>query len=97
MSARQALDTAVRELRARLARPGNDFAWSSWKDQAAALAEVDRLLLGLRAGRASGLDALLSPTGPAQEVALASGWGEDYLVLAGNIERALRAAKLPPE
>lgn len=82
------LEAAVLELRALLARADNDFAWSSWRDQAAALAEIDRLLARLRAGREPSLTVLLAPAGPVQEVALSSGWGTEFLALARRIEAA---------
>jgi hypothetical protein len=84
-----ALEEAVLELRALLARPDNDYSWSSWPDPAAALAEVDRHLAQLRAGVVPDLSMLLVATGPAQEVALSSGWGDAYLALAERIEQAL--------
>jgi hypothetical protein len=73
---------------------GNDFAWSSWKDQREALGEITALLTALEAGdlpdRAD-VAILFAPTGPIQEVSLASGWGETFLKLA---ERYDYAAKL---
>lgn len=84
-----ALDTALRELRALLARPDNDFTWSSWIDQDAALAELDGYLAQIGQGRVPELSILLLPTGPAQEVSLSSGWGEEYLAVAGRLELVL--------
>ena len=39
----QGLIDLMLDVRTRLALPGNDFAWSSWPDQQAALAEIDAL------------------------------------------------------
>jgi hypothetical protein len=86
-----ALEQAVRDLRSWLARPDNDFTWSSWIDQGAALAEIDRHLEHLQRGELPDLSMLLVPTGPAQEVSVSSGWGREYLEVAQRIERELRA------
>ena len=83
------LQQAVQALRNLLARPDNDFSWSSWPDQAAALAEIDQHLDWLSRGGVPDLSLLLVPTGPAQEVSLSSGWGEEYLQVAERIEAAL--------
>ena len=46
---RELLDV-LRETRAMLARPDNEFMWSSWEDADAALSEVDGLIERLEAG-----------------------------------------------
>jgi hypothetical protein len=84
-----ALEQAVRELRSWLARPDNDFTWSSWTDQHAALAEVDRQLRRLHRNELPDLSMLLVPTGPAQEVSVSSGWAREYLQVAERIESEL--------
>ena len=89
----------LREARAFLARPGNDFAWSSWGDAGAALAEVDRLLAALEAGRLPDrltVSVLFAPTGPIQEVSLSSGWGYEFLALAARCDAAVEAAYNTP-
>jgi hypothetical protein len=83
------LEQAVLDLRALLARQENDFSWSSWADQTAALAEIDRHLDWIRRGAVPDLSALLMPTGPAQEVSLSSGWGTEFLQVAERIEQEL--------
>lgn len=93
MPTHPSLEQALLDLRALLARPDNDFSWSSWLDQGAALAEIDRHLAELRAGAVPELDVLLAPTGPAQEVSLGSGWARDYLHVADTIERELARAR----
>jgi hypothetical protein len=84
----------LRDTRARLADPGNDFSWSSWEDQAAALREMDDLIAGAIVGNPSKstLDVLYMPTGPIQEVSLSSGWGQDFLELAGRYDVAIAIA-----
>jgi nucleotide-binding universal stress UspA family protein len=94
-TARQELADVLREARALLARPGNDFAWSSWADAAAALAEVDRLIAALEADRLPprlAVSVLFAPTGPIQEVSLSSGWADEFLALAGRCDAAVEAA-----
>lgn len=85
------LTAILRGFRELLARPGNNFDWSSWEDADAALVEVDRLLASLDAGRLPAHRAvavLFLPTGPAQEVALSSGWGDEFEAVAGRFDEA---------
>ena len=89
----QALLDVLRETRTLLARPDNNFDWSSWKNADAALEEIDALIESLRNG--AGLDAaqlrvLFAPTGPIQEVSLSSGWADAFLELADRIDAATR-------
>jgi hypothetical protein len=83
--------SVLRDTRAKLADSGNDFIWSSWEGQPAALAELDRHIDALAAGQIDKpvLDVLFAPTGPIQEVSLASSWGEDFLVLAERYDAAI--------
>ncbi len=90
MASIQRLIAPLLELRALLARPGNDFSWSSWEDAADALACVDEQLAQLGAGVVPDLSLLLVPTCPAQEVSLSSGWAKEYLAVAARIEDALK-------
>jgi len=82
----------LREAREFLARPNNDFAWSSWEDDAAALREVDNLIARMESGNLpsrSELTVLFLPTGPIQEVSVSSGWGDEFLNLADRFDAAL--------
>jgi hypothetical protein len=93
--ARQQLANVLREARSLLALPGNDFAWSSWEDTGAALAEVDGLIATLEAGRLPSrltVSVLFAPTGPIQEVSLSSGWADEFLALAARCDAAVEAA-----
>jgi hypothetical protein len=93
--ARQQLANVLRETRALLALPDNDFAWSSWGDADAALAEVDGLIAALAAGRLPSrltVSVLFAPTGPIQEVSLSSGWAAEFLALAARCDAAVEAA-----
>jgi hypothetical protein len=81
-------------LRARdlVARPENDFSWSSWRDVEAALEEIDGILSRLQAGdlpERADMSILFAPTGPMQELALSSGWGNRFLGLASEFDAAV--------
>ena len=83
----------LQEARALLARPNNDFAWSSWNDASAALRELDGHITRLQAGELpsrADLDVLFLPTGPIQEVSVSSGWGGQFLALANRFDAAMR-------
>jgi hypothetical protein len=91
MDARQQLVEVLRESRALLALPGNDFAWSSWEDAPAALAELDRQIAAIEGGRLPpqlDLAVLFAPTGPMQEVSLSSGWAQQFLEVAARFDAA---------
>jgi len=79
-----AILTEVREL---LSSPQNDFAWSTWRNREAALAEMDEVMRRARAGSVSELSILFAPTGPIQEVSSSSGWGDRFLDLAERLDR----------
>ncbi len=88
---RQELLNVLRQAQALLALPGNDYAWSSWKDAAAALAELDRQIAAIENGRLPSqpdLAVLFAPTGPIQEVSLSSGWGHEFRALAASFDAA---------
>lgn len=89
---RQELVEVLREARALLARPGNDFDWSSWRDANHALQEVDGLIRQIASGRLpdrGDLSILFVPTGPMQEAALSSGWGNEFLAVANRCDAAV--------
>ena len=74
-----------------LSLPDNDFAWSSWADQSAAVAEVEALLELLEVGglpERTAVSVLFAPTGPMQEVSLSSGWADAFLKVAERYDRA---------
>lgn len=91
----KALLEVLRETRVLLARPENSFDWSSWKDSAAALAEIDAIIESVCNGAALDsmqLKVLFAPTGPIQEVSLSSGWSEAFLELAKRFDAAIETA-----
>lgn len=92
MSGRGELAAVLREARGLLAHPGNDFSWSSWETQADALAEIDRQITAVEAGRLPpepDLAVLFAPTGPIQEVSVSSGWAEEFLEVADRFDAAM--------
>lgn len=86
------LIAVMKEARVFLARPENDFAWSSWDDATAALREIDGVIEHLQADNLpprSDFTVLFLPTGPIQEVSLSSGWGDEFLKLAERFDAAM--------
>ena len=81
------------EARRLIALPENDFTWSSFIDQEAALEEIDGFIVALEAGTGSayGIGVLFLPTGPIQEVSLSSGWGDEFVALADRFDLAAAA------
>ena len=89
--AAEGLLAVLAETRSLLARPGNEFTWSRWTDGREALAELDALIAGVRAGNGSkmALASLFAPAGPIQDVSLSSGWAPEFLALAERFDKAL--------
>jgi hypothetical protein len=85
MADQSKLISQLQELRALLARPDNDFSWSSWENSEAALREIDSFISVAESGALPDIGILLVPTGPAQEVSLSSGWAEEFLAIANRI------------
>lgn len=75
-----------------VALPNNDFAWSSWPDQEAALAEIDDIIGQLQRGEIPDqmqMVGMFGPTGRMQEVSMSSGWGNRFLQLASEFDAAM--------
>ena len=75
-----------------VARPENDFSWSSWRDAEDALQEIDGIITRLQRGKVpatSEMSILFAPTGPMQELSLSSGWGNRFLGLASEFDAAM--------
>lgn len=88
------LTKILSETREYLARPDANFDWSSWPDQETALAEIDGALARLRDGHLPTMLAVLFvATGPIQEVALSSGWGNEFLKLANRFDECAARAR----
>ena len=95
------LGALLRDTRAAVARPDNRFDRSSWEGTAEAVEELDLLIAAAaadsRAARRASM--LFLPTGPLQEVALGSGWGDEFLQLADRYDEvaaAIEAAQATP-
>jgi len=94
-SKREKLIEILREARAFLARPDNDFAWSSWEDAPAALREIDGIVSRIESAdmpKRAAIEVLFLPTGPIQEVSLSSGWGQEFVELASRFDSAIEQA-----
>ena len=92
MDARGELIRVLAQARIALAHPQNDYSWSCWADDRAALAELDEQIAVIKAGEfpeSLDLEILFAATGPICEVALSSGWSEGYLRLAEAFDTAL--------
>lgn len=79
-----------------LARPDNDYSWSSWGSQENALKEIDKLIDQISSNRKIdifALDIIFTPAGPMQEVSLSSGWGNGFLELAKRYDKAIKPFK----
>ncbi len=90
---RHALLQILRDTRALLARPENNFDWSSWENGEAAVREIDALIECVGSGAEldpQQLGVLFAPTGPIQEVSIRTGWAESFLELAERLEAAMR-------
>ena len=96
MSDAGALLDVFQRARDLVARPDNDFAWSSWRDTEDALEEIDSVLSRLQRGEIPALlemSVLFAPTGPMQEISLSSGWGNRFLGLAEEFDAAIGDAR----
>jgi hypothetical protein len=89
----QKLITVLRETRAFLALDGNEFSWSSWRDQGQAISEIDSIITALENGSVPDIRVLFAPTGPIQEVSLSSGWGQEFLELAERFDKEYKIVK----
>lgn len=89
----EALLAVLADVRALLARPDNDFSWSSFGDPRTALEEIDGYIAAIRSGKPPPLmlRVLFAPTGPIQEVSLSSGWGDEFLAVADRFDAAIGA------
>jgi hypothetical protein len=94
MQSSPALEVAgvLRDVRARIARPGASSAFSGWRTQAEALAEIDWLLRVLGSGERPpypALRILFLATGPIQDLSVDNGWGTEFLELAERFDEEL--------
>ena len=96
--AKDALLGVLRETRALLTRPGNDFASSTWSSVTDALTELDGFISLVEASRPfdpSKLSILFAPTGDIQEVSLSSGWSQEFLGVAERFDIAFARYEYP--
>jgi hypothetical protein len=88
------LITILREARVFLALDGNDFSWSSWRDQNQAISEIDSIITELENGSVPDIRVLFAPTGPIQEISLSSGWGHEFIELAERFDKEYEIVKI---
>jgi hypothetical protein len=87
-----ALAEVLRDAKALISLEENDFSWSSWADATDALAEIDAHLDGLETGQmlnSLDLEVIFAAAGPMQEVAVSSGWGPHFILLADRFDSAM--------
>jgi len=85
----------LREARALLSLPSNDFVWSSWADAEAATADIDAHITAIEQGRLperGDVSILFAPTGSMQKVSLSSGWSMEFLAVAERFDAAAEIA-----
>jgi hypothetical protein len=87
------LITILKEARSILAREGNDFSWSSWKDQDQSISEIDSIITKLENGTVPDIRVLFAPTGPIQDVSLSSGWEHEFMELAERFDKEYEIVK----
>lgn len=86
---RETLLLVLDDIRALVAQPDNDFSCSSFRDVGEALRKLDGFARRVEVGALpTDLKVLFLPTGALQELSLASGWGQEFLVVAERFERA---------
>ena len=72
-----------------MAREENDFSWSSWADTEMATSEIDEIAERIELGEfPSAATVVFLPTGPMQELAISSGWGDEFLRLSDWFDEA---------
>ena len=89
----QKLTAVLREAKALLSLEGNDFSWSSWRDQNQAISEIDSIITKLEKGSIPDMRVLFAPTGPIQEVSLSSGWGNKFMEVAERFDQEYEIVK----
>lgn len=80
-----------------LSDPGNQFEWSDWRSAHDASEEIDQWIEMVKRGQKFDhrkLSLLFAPTGNIQEVSLNSGWGDQFLELAEDFDRAIKKIRL---
>ncbi len=83
---------ALRDVRALVALPDNNFDWSGWENAEKALAEIDAVVEKVRQGQTPlTAEILFLPTGPLQETSLSSGWGKEFVEIADHYDTAKAA------
>lgn len=79
-----------------LQQPGTDVVWSHYNSVREATDDIEQHIERLRRGDLTGIEdltLLFAPTGSLQEIAINSGWGDGFLTLAADYDRALESLR----
>jgi hypothetical protein len=90
-AAKQELVAVLRAACELVRRPGNDFTWSTWADADGGVMEISAYITTIEAGwlpPRMQMAVVFAATGPLQEVARASGWIEEFRVIAARFDAA---------
>ena len=82
---------SVRKL---ITMPATDVAWSHFDSKEEVIDELNEHVRRLQSNdftNISELTILFAPTGDLQEIALSSGWAEEYLIVAESFDNAIKA------
>jgi hypothetical protein len=86
---REKLIEILQATRALVARPDNEFMYSGWEDADEALAAIDGHIARVKSGepfRFGDISILYAPTGALQDLSISSGWSDQYMALASEID-----------
>ena len=90
MDGRTELLEVLRQAKALVSRPGNDFMWAGhWHDLDVAIREIDfkiSLIETQPEPDAHVVGDLFLPTGAMQDLSIANGWGGEFMKLAEDFE-----------
>lgn len=98
MTSSELLIEVLVETKVWLSRSENDFVWSSWDSVDEALTEIEGHIARVKNGdgsRVYRLQLIFAPTGPMQEVAISSGWGDEFLSLASRFDATTKPNNRP--
>jgi hypothetical protein len=79
-------------LKTLISLPTTDVGWSAYTSADEALKDLEEIENGLKELDKDAVDKLcflLLPTADLQEISISSGWGDEFLIIAEAIEKAL--------
>jgi hypothetical protein len=72
----------------------NMFIWTDWKNSQEAIDELQKIKQEIERDNYSSISALeiiFGPTGPMQELSIDSGWTNEFILLAEDIDKAIES------